>query len=504
MREDELLRRSLQEANPAVDGDVDWPRVLRRIRRRRFRSVMAPLAAVALVAGAVTAWITHDNGKDALVVSTNRTLPTGQSPTFVATGAGSAWVLTTVITPDNRPGDAGTLLRIDPASGAVVAVIPLSGAPARVTVDGSFAWVTLFNASAVAKIDLATNEVRATISLKLPKSVCSNDCPGAFDFLPVNVVAGDGGVWVSTARGYVAHIDAATNRVVAMIPTALDETGSMAIVNGAVLVSQGSQPIARIDASTDAVTHLANPADVVDELFSSPMHPELGVWMTVTVPGPHRSVIGIDPSTGHTVGSDLATDLRVRAVTDRVWVQGSGQMFPLSDRFGASAPRLSVPDAANVAVDKTSVWWTTQDSELLTRAALDGTHSETQIQVVGTLASSGQCPFMRYLPFKLTYLPGNAPLPKQPLLLGYHPASWAFPGGEIEMWRGADVPLPSEPTQPITVLGHKGRIGRISDGDSVVFNLGDSNDICSQWALVSHPGTTLEQTRAIAEGLVAG
>jgi hypothetical protein len=38
----------------------------------------------------------------------------------------------------------------------------------------------------------------------------------------------------------------------------------------------------------------------------------------------------------------------------------------------------------------------------------------------------------------------------------------------------------------------------------VVFNLGSSNDICTQWALVSHPGTTLEETRAIAEGLVAG
>jgi len=39
-------------------------------------------------------------------------------------------------------------------------------------------------ASAVAKIDLATNEVMATIPLKLPNRCASNDCPGAFDFLP--------------------------------------------------------------------------------------------------------------------------------------------------------------------------------------------------------------------------------------------------------------------------------------------------------------------------------
>ena len=53
------------------------------------------------------------------------------------------------------------------------------------------------------------------------------------------------------------------------------------------------------------------------------------------------------------------------------------------------------------------------------------------------------------------------------------------------------------------MLGHAGRIGAISDGYSVEFNLGDSNDTCTQWALISHPGTTLEQTRAIAEGLVS-
>ena len=144
---------------------------------------------------------------------------------------------------------------------------------------------------------------------------------------------------------------------------------------------------------------------------------------------------------------------------------------------------LSLAGVAAVAVAVTT--WVTRD---------DGT--------LVVSAPNGGCPFVRYVPFKLTYLPGDAPLPVQPLLFGYHPAFWAFPGGEIEMWRGTDIPLPSEPTQPITVLGHKGRIGTISDGYSVVFNLGDPNDLCTQWALVSHPGTTLEQTRSIAEGLV--
>ena len=118
-------------------------------------------------------------------------------------------------------------------------------------------------------------------------------------------------------------------------------------------------------------------------------------------------------------------------------------------------------------------------------------------------ANVGACPFMRYLPFKLTYLPRDAPLPAQPLLFGAKNfAFWAFPGGEIEISRGAELPHISGPTQTLVVLGHAGRIVRISDGYSVEFDLGDSNDACTQWALISHPGTTLEETRAIAEGLV--
>jgi hypothetical protein len=117
---------------------------------------------------------------------------------------------------------------------------------------------------------------------------------------------------------------------------------------------------------------------------------------------------------------------------------------------------------------------------------------------------AGACPFMRYLPFKLTYLPGDAPLSAQPLVLGERNfAVWVFPGGEIEIYRAlADPPRIGEPTQPIVVLGQTGRIGVISDGYSVEFNLGNPNDLCQQWALISHPGTTLQETRAIAEGLV--
>jgi hypothetical protein len=78
----------------------------------------------------------------------------------------------------------------------------------------------------------------------------------------------------------------------------------------------------------------------------------------------------------------------------------------------------------------------------------------------------------------------------------------ASPYGIIEVWRGADIPTPRPPTTALTVLGHRGQFGLISDGSSVVFNTGTSPDPCTRWALVAHPGTTPQILRNVAEQLV--
>jgi len=104
---------------------------------------------------------------------------------------------------------------------------------------------------------------------------------------------------------------------------------------------------------------------------------------------------------------------------------------------------------------------------------------------------------MRYLPFKLTIYRQPPPLPKQPLLFGYHPAKLGILGGEIEMSRGADIPAASEPDPADHPCSPTRAASAASPTDTrCVFNLGDSKTSARQWALFSHPAPP-RTTRAL-------
>lgn len=68
---------------------------------------------------------------------------------------------------------------------------------------------------------------------------------------------------------------------------------------------------------------------------------------------------------------------------------------------------------------------------------------------------------------------------------------WWGGGGVIEIWNGIreDLPTPVN-TRQITVLGRPATIGTISDGFSVVFDLGPT--VCDRWAVVAHPSVSME------------
>jgi hypothetical protein len=80
-------------------------------------------------------------------------------------------------------------------------------------------------------------------------------------------------------------------------------------------------------------------------------------------------------------------------------------------------------------------------------------------------------------------------------------AVWQGSGGVIEVWNGirSDLPAPA-PGHIITVLGHDASIGTISDGYSVVFDLGPT--ACDRWALVAHPAISEELLQEVAQNLV--
>ena len=70
-------------------------------------------------------------------------------------------------------------------------------------------------------------------------------------FLPSLVAVGAGAGWVASARGAVARIDAASNRVVAVIRLARQAPAGIAVAGRTVWVAEGGHGMARIDAATN-------------------------------------------------------------------------------------------------------------------------------------------------------------------------------------------------------------------------------------------------------------
>ncbi len=115
------------------------------------------------------------------------------SPWAVALAAGSLWVT------DNA---AHTIVRLDPATGEILATIPLEVEPFSMNANEEAVWVSALDADQVIRIDPKTNAAVATIEV-----------PSAANFAFT-----DGAVWVTNLRlGTVTRIDPQTNTVTATI-----------------------------------------------------------------------------------------------------------------------------------------------------------------------------------------------------------------------------------------------------------------------------------------------
>jgi virginiamycin B lyase len=145
--------------------------------------------------------------------------------------------------PDNVHDSASsTVVRVDRASGAIVARIA-TGPRSDVIVTGFGAvWVASSGGNVVSRIDPATNTVVATIPVgESPKFM----------------TAGEGAVWVQNRKdGSVSRIDPSTNREVARIAAgAPTPAGDIATGGGAVWLAVDGKPVTRIDPRTNRVTH---------------------------------------------------------------------------------------------------------------------------------------------------------------------------------------------------------------------------------------------------------
>lgn len=182
-----------------------------------------------------------DPATDAIVAR----IPVGEAPAGIAVTPGSVWVA-------NRFGHS--VSRIDTSTNRVVATIRFGGqsdGPSSIAVGAGAVWVVVPELGGVVRINPATNATEALVPVRLPR-----------DFATLNGIAADAsaGVWV--AGGDLMRIDPATNRVVATIST-LGLPVGVAIGLGSVWETSWAGWLApgiltRIDPSTNAVVGESN------------------------------------------------------------------------------------------------------------------------------------------------------------------------------------------------------------------------------------------------------
>jgi YVTN family beta-propeller protein len=192
--------------------------------------------------------------------------------------------------------DANIVYRLDPTTLAVIAQIPVPDNPGSAAVADGAVWVTQHRGGTVTRIDPATNEIVATVEV-------GHRGPGG----PHAVGFGLGSVWISAGNapstsgryGDVVRIDPATNEIQATIslPSSASACGGFAITDLAVwMPSCFDQPVlVRIDPSTNKVAATI----ALGGYGGDPVLIDGALWFTITSEGdidPTR-IVRIDPST---------------------------------------------------------------------------------------------------------------------------------------------------------------------------------------------------------------
>lgn len=254
------LRQTLDAVQPLPLGpEVIVGRAGRRRRRRRIRAAgtVLGLLAIGVVALAVLGGPSEGPlGPPTVKASARVVLPgevigTGDEVLDAAAAEGGyLWVLTCSARCGGPPAEfehsQGTLVKVDSETGAIVASAPVEGASVVAAGEGGV-WTASFDGT-VTHFDPQTAKPLGSLHLSLPRPFGTN-YPEAFWFLPNNIAVGEGAVWVSTAREYVAEIDPHTSKVTRMIPTHFSVAG-MAAGGGSVWLAAELFGLARIDPKT--------------------------------------------------------------------------------------------------------------------------------------------------------------------------------------------------------------------------------------------------------------
>ena len=145
---------------------------------------------------------------------------------------GSIWVLSCWRACD-RARSFGGLVQLSTPGGKVLRRIPMGAPGALALADGAL-WVADFWTGSVDRIDPGSGRIVASVGLKLPRPFAAADSA----FLPSSMSAGGGSVWVSTARGRLAQIDARSGLLTRTIAAPAYATGELAADSRGVWVAE--------------------------------------------------------------------------------------------------------------------------------------------------------------------------------------------------------------------------------------------------------------------------
>jgi virginiamycin B lyase len=278
----------------------------------------------------------------------DQTIRVGQAPYNMAAGFGSVWVTV------NRG-----LVRVDPATGAVVARIQIDGRPWGVAVGEDAVWVGNLTNGTVARVDPATNTVVWRVTLNLSLGEAS----------PVGVAAGAGSVWAAdNSSDLIWRLDPATGAILntAHVGDAHEFVG---FGEGAVWVSSEDGTVGKLDPATGTVTRSIAAGADADFLGFSPG----SVWVTN-----YRTEFlwRIDPATGAVaaklkIGGGGAQGVAFDGSSLWVAMYGPGELRRVDPTTGRVQGRVRVGDKPRgVVVAAGSVWVANSTSGTVSRIRL--------------------------------------------------------------------------------------------------------------------------------------
>lgn len=317
-----------------------WSYVRRRVARNHKRRIIVGTVAAALAVTGAVLMIPQLGGETKPApFATHPAQPSSTAPpTFRAKISVPAFRLAATkdalwgLVGSERTGEPGQLVRIDPATGNVVARVDVGLEPQGLAADEESVWVT--NGSGCGEI-VSCGDASDPPTFKFPQ------------------------------QSSLMKIDPRTNRVVSTI--ALDEPQDVDIAFGSVWVSNvnGDAEIVRID--NGKITHRFPHSTV--GFYTRLTHDDRYLWFLSPMESNLRAVIRIDPQTNSSTRlwnvGDSSGIPSIAAGSGSIWVTTTGeQSASVIQRYqsdGHLIAQITLPDAAPVGlqamtIGEGSVW----------------------------------------------------------------------------------------------------------------------------------------------------